>query len=148
MRTLAEAELAALVRALGGETLLLGHETPPGEGSTLTCLRNRIQSSEALMKVNSVDEKASVRHSSSVTAKTKRRGRPRINTSPVTPGPKQLAKFLDQKDLTNAEAGKLFRCSPSYVSMLLSEQVTPGLDLASRIQKVTGIECRLWIAEK
>jgi plasmid maintenance system antidote protein VapI len=73
------------------------------------------------------------------------RGRPRIVRTASSQGAKQLAEFLEKKKLTNAAAGKLFSCATSYVSMLLSEQATPGLDLAARIKKVTGIECESWV---
>lgn len=60
--------------------------------------------------------------------------------------PARFAAFLAERDLTNVKAGELFDCAPSYITMLRRGQVTPGLDLAARIEKHTGIECKAWVA--
>lgn len=53
--------------------------------------------------------------------------------------------FMEERELTNVTAGKLFDCAPSYLTMLRRGHATPGLDLAARIEKITGIECRAWV---
>ena len=65
---------------------------------------------------------------------------------PPKSAPERFAAFLADRDLTNVKAGELFDCAPSYITMLRRGQVTPGLDLAARIEKHTGIECRAWVA--
>lgn len=48
-------------------------------------------------------------------------------------------------DRTLRVAGALLGCDPSYVAYLEKGQRTPPLDLAVRIEDLTGIPVRAWV---
>lgn len=56
----------------------------------------------------------------------------------------RLILFLRERGLSNIEAAKLFECAPSYVAMLRHQTARPGLQLAARIERATGIPAALW----
>lgn len=57
----------------------------------------------------------------------------------------RLAVYLRQHNLSGNAASKIFDCVPSYISMLVSGKAVPGLELAARIERITGIECIAWV---
>jgi transcriptional regulator with XRE-family HTH domain len=69
----------------------------------------------------------------------------KISALPFAVARGKLIAILDNRGWSNAEAGRLFHCAPSYVSMLKSGATTPGLALAARIEEVTGIPCAEWV---
>ena len=82
---------------------------------------------------------------SAKTAAAKTTPPPSPPTTPPLSAPQRFDEYLKKHSLTMAAAGKIFDCAPSYVTMLRHGSVTPGLTLASRIEKITGIECRAWV---
>lgn len=61
-----------------------------------------------------------------------------------TRGSVLLKRHLDDRDMKLRDFAKRAECAESYVSMLVSGQVTPGLSLAATIETLTGIPCKAW----
>ena len=55
---------------------------------------------------------------------------------------------IASRDWSNADAARKLDCAPSYITGMKNGQVTPGLALAARIEKVLGIPCAEWVAGK
>lgn len=68
-----------------------------------------------------------------------------VTTNPALAAHERLAEYLKQHNLSGQAAAKIFNCVPSYISMLVAGKATPGLELAARIQRITGIECMTWV---
>jgi len=55
-----------------------------------------------------------------------------------------LTKYLEDHEMTIYQFAEAVACSKSYIGMLKNGDVTPGLSLATRIEKLAGIPCSAW----
>lgn len=69
--------------------------------------------------------------------------------NPAVPGPAAVAlsEYLRRSKLSQRDLAERLQCSESWVSYLLSGTKPPGLTLAKRIQKLTGIPAGDWVSE-
>jgi hypothetical protein len=66
---------------------------------------------------------------------------------PAVTAPERLVEWMENNGHDGPSAAELFEVVPTYISMLRNGRVTPSLKLATRIEKLTGIECSAWMAE-
>ena len=63
----------------------------------------------------------------------------------MTKGAKQLAQLFEKP--SQRDVAKRLEIDESYVSLLVSGQRTPSLQLAARIQEELGIPIDAWVEE-
>lgn len=73
--------------------------------------------------------------------------KPKPVRGPAVTAPERLVEWMEQEGHDGASAAELFGVVSTYVSMLRKGRVTPSLKLATRIEKLTGIECSAWMDE-
>jgi transcriptional regulator with XRE-family HTH domain len=61
-----------------------------------------------------------------------------------TDGHLRFDTYLRERRLTVDAAAAAFGVSRSYISMIRRARTSPGLAMATRIEKLTGIPCRAW----
>lgn len=60
-------------------------------------------------------------------------------------GPERLAAFMEKRGKTQDWLAEQLGVTASYVSLLLAGKRTPSLDIATKIERITGIAPRHFV---